>query len=107
MDLINILLHNPIQVVLSVVALVLSTYAALTARDNKRDMKHHVEIDEGMHTQMLTKVDAVKEDLESFTGTWKTENERVRNHLGEVREAISDMRSDVSYLKGRAEQADA
>ena len=107
MDLINVLLHNPINIGVSIAALGLAGYAAMVARDNKREIRHHKQIDEALHGQMLSKVDDVKDDLEAFTKKWDHENERDRNQRGEMWSALSSMKSDVAYLKGRAEQADS
>ena len=107
MDVISILLENPVQVVLSVVALGFSGYAALTSRDNKREIRHHKEIDEALHGQMLSQVDGVAENLREFAGKWERENERDRSQRGDMWSEITKMRSDISYLKGRAEQTEA
>lgn len=106
MELINVLLQNPVQVVLSVVALLLSGYAAVVVRDNKREIQHHKKIDEALHGQMIQHVDGVAENLTAFSEKWERESERDRDQRGKMWESINAIMADVAFLKGRAEKDD-
>ena len=96
----EILLEVGVPVTVSVIAVGLSIHAWLMARDNKREIRHHKEIDEALHGAMVAKMDGIDSQVAGFIKRWEEESKRDRDQRGKMWDAITEMKSDVSYIKG-------